>query len=106
MILSFDAAARMALRQELEQGMIQPDNLTKMQHWTRLWSVWVSMAFLNTYLDTIEPYKLLPQDETEAQILLDCYLLEQAIHDVDLHLNNGIGTLEVSLQQVLDWSEQ
>ncbi len=106
MILSFDAAARMALRQELEQGMIQPENLGKMQQWAKLWSTWVSAAFLNSYLETIEPYKLLPKGKEEAQILLDCYLLEQAIHDVDLHLNNGVGTLEVSLQQVLDWSEK
>ena len=107
MILSFDSAARVALKQELDQGMIQPESLAKMEHWTQLWSVWVSTAFLNVYLEKIEPYELLPQGQVEAQILLDCYLLEQAIHDIDLHLNNNeISLLEISLQQVLDWSEQ
>jgi maltose alpha-D-glucosyltransferase/alpha-amylase len=107
MILSFDSAARVALKRELDQGMIQPDNLPKMEHWTQLWSVWVSAVFLNVYLEKVEPYKLLPQGQIEAQILLDCYLLEQAIHDIDLHLNNNeMSLLHISLQQVLDWSEQ
>jgi maltose alpha-D-glucosyltransferase/alpha-amylase len=107
MILSFDSAARVALKQEQDQGMIQPDNLAKMENWTQLWSVWVSATFLNVYLEKIAPYNLLPQGQTEAQILLDCYLLEQAIHDIELHLNNNeVSLLEISLQQVLDWSEQ
>jgi maltose alpha-D-glucosyltransferase/alpha-amylase len=107
MILSFDSAARVALKREVDQGMIQPENLAKMEHWTQLWSIWVSATFLNIYLEKVEPYKLLPQGQIEAQILLDCYLLEQAIHDIDLHLtNHEIPLLQISLQQVLDWSEQ
>lgn len=104
MLHSFNYASRIALRNEVLNGAIQPDNLPNMEKWADFWSYWVSFAFLKSYLETAQPDNFLPQNKSEFEVLLDSYLLEKAIQDLDSHLDNNLELIEIPLQRLLDLS--
>ncbi|MGL5080887.1 MAG: maltose alpha-D-glucosyltransferase [Microcoleaceae cyanobacterium] len=104
MLLSFDHAARTALQNEVENGMIRPENLPLMQQWAKFWQTWVGATFLKSYLDVAQSYSFIPNDQEELQVLLDCYLLENAVQDLGNSLNQGDEPLMIPLQLLLDLS--
>ncbi|MBE9145091.1 maltose alpha-D-glucosyltransferase [Planktothrix mougeotii] len=101
MLQSFDLATRFALREEIKNGMIRPENLPLMEQWGQLWSNWVSAAFLNHYLETASSDHFLPQGRQELNVLLDCYLLEKAIQELGYHLDYHPELLELSLKRLV-----
>jgi len=101
MLQSFDFATRFALREEVNNGMIRPENLPLMEQWGQLWSNWVSATFLNRYLETASLDSFLPQGRQELTVLLDCYLLEKAIQDLGYHLDYRPELLDISLKRLV-----
>lgn len=101
MLQSFDFAANIALQNEIESGMIQPEQRSQMQQWAQFWSTWVSAAFLNAYLKVASQDSFLPTTRQELQVLLDNYLLEKAIYDLGDNLNHHPEWLEIRLRQIL-----
>ncbi|CAH2571286.1 Trehalose synthase/amylase TreS [Planktothrix rubescens] len=101
MLQSFDFATRFALREEVKNGMIRPENLALMEHWGQLWSSWVSAAFLNSYLETASQDRFLPQGKQELNVLLDCYLLERTIQELGYHLDYRPELLDISLKRLV-----
>jgi len=79
--------------------------LPLLQHWAQYWYVWVSVAFLNSYLDIIRPVGLLPEDPEHLRILLDAYILEKAIYEIGYELNNRPDWVKVPLQGILQLLE-
>ena len=71
MLQSFHHAATQALNNEVESGMIRPENLPVMEQWAQFWYCWVSAAFLNSYLDVASKDSFLPKTTAELQVLLD-----------------------------------
>ncbi len=105
MLQSFNYAATQALRQEVNSGMIRPENLALMEQWAHFWSRWVSAAFLNTYLETASKGSFLPKTKTELQVLLDAYFLEKVIYGLGYSLNNRPDWIEISLQWIMQLLE-
>lgn len=101
MLQSFDFATRFALREEVNNGMIRPENLAQMEQWSKLWSNWVSAAFLNSYLETASQDRFLPQGKQELNVLLDCYLLERIIQELGYHLDYRPELLDISLKRLV-----
>lgn len=101
MLQSFNYAANMALRNEIESGMNLPDDLPVMEQWAQYWYTWVSAAFLKSYLAEARDGSFLPQTKLELQVLLDAYLLEKAIYELGKELNNGSDLVDIILQQIL-----
>ncbi len=101
MLQSFDFATRFALREEVQNGMIRPENLPIMEQWSQLWSNWVSAVFLNHYLETASQDSFLPQGRQELTVLLDCYLLEKAIQQLGYHLDYRPELLDLSLKRLV-----
>ncbi len=101
MLLSFDYAASHGLRSEIERGMIRSGELPLIKAWSRFWSVWVSAAFLNSYLETASKDSFLPKTTTELQVLLDAFVLEKAIAALSYELNNRPDLVDIPLQQIL-----
>lgn len=104
MLLSFDYAARTALQNEVENGVVRPENLLIMQQWAQFWQKWVSVTFLRSYLKVTQSYSFIPKEEQELQVLLDCYRLENVIQDLGNDLNQGNASLTIPLQLLLDFS--
>jgi maltose alpha-D-glucosyltransferase/alpha-amylase len=105
MLQSFNYAAKMALRNEIESGMSRAENLPVMEQWAQFWYSWVSAAFLNTYLEVASKGSFLPQTTSELQVLLDAYVLEKVIYELGYELNNRPDWVEIPLRRILQLQE-
>jgi maltose alpha-D-glucosyltransferase/alpha-amylase len=101
MLQSFHYAADLALRNEVDTGMIRAENLHLMQQWAQFWEAWVSAAFLSAYLTEASKDNFLPQTQQELEVLLDYYLLEKAVHDLGYELTVQPERVEIPLRRLL-----
>jgi maltose alpha-D-glucosyltransferase/alpha-amylase len=101
MLQSFNYAVTLALRNEVESGMIRPENLQEMQQWASVWHRWVSLTFVNSYLATVGDANFLPKSIPELQVLLDAYILEKAVSELAYELNYRLDWAEIPLQRIL-----
>jgi maltose alpha-D-glucosyltransferase/alpha-amylase len=102
MLQSFYYASQIALRREVETGLIRNESLPAMQEWTRFFCAWTSITFLKSYLERVDHAPFLPQTYTEMQILLDAYLLEKSVYEVGYELSNRPDWVEIPLRRVLE----
>lgn len=102
MLDSFYYASRVAVQNEKESGIIRPDELPTVEHWQQFFFCWSSIAFLQSYLTTSSQAAFLPKHPWELQILLDAFLLEQAILKLDYELKNRLHWIEIPLQRLLE----
>ena len=88
MLRSFHYAAYTSLFGVLGSATVRPSDLIAMEPWARMWNVWVSSAFLNSYLEYVQPGGIVPSDREELNIVLDVYLMEKALYELGYELNN------------------
>jgi maltose alpha-D-glucosyltransferase / alpha-amylase len=89
MLRSFDYAACTALRQHRERfGISKQDELMRLTERADCWRSWVAAVFLYHYLERIGPSRLLPTSEEQLAMMLDSFLLEKAIYELQYELNN------------------
>ena len=105
MLQSFNYAVTVALRNEVDSGMIRPESLTEMEQWAQFWFACVSTAFLKSYLETAENAAFLPQSHQELQVLLDAYVLEKAVYELGYELNNRPEWAGIPLERILELLE-
>jgi len=104
MIRSFHYAAHSALLHEASLAL-KPDDVPALEHWAQFWYTWVSSSFLMSYLETVGPARLLPQDTEQMRVLLDAYILEKAVYEIGYELNNRPDWLKVPLRGILHLTE-
>jgi len=100
MIRSFHYAAHIALSGK-ESTVLRPEDLPLLEDWARAWYLWVSATFLKSYLGLMADLPILPQSREGVKILLDAYLLNKAIYEVDYELNNRPDWVGLPLQGIL-----
>ncbi len=88
MLRSFHYAAYGALHGQVNIGVVRAEDLPTWEPWARLWTSWVSSAFLKSYLKVAGQGAFLLADREELCLLLEAYLLEKAIYEVGYELNN------------------
>jgi maltose alpha-D-glucosyltransferase/alpha-amylase len=86
MLCSFYYAADMALTRQMQPGRLAADERHTLAVWGDCWRLWVSVAFLKGYLDTLGRSPLLPTTDDELQALLEIYLLHRAMDELGNHL--------------------
>ncbi|HEU5394175.1 MAG TPA: putative maltokinase, partial [Candidatus Methylomirabilis sp.] len=86
MLRSFHAAAYSALFAQVRDGAGRPEDLAVLEPWARLWTHWVSSAFLGAYRAAAAPGSFLPRSDEELAALLDAYVLEKAIAQLGVAL--------------------
>lgn len=101
MLRSFHYAAYAALFERLEAKTVQAEEKTKLEAWVCFWHLWVSVAFLKTYLVVTDGAAFRAKSPGERQILLDAYLLEKAIYELGYELNNRPAWVKIPLQGIL-----
>ncbi|XZN95089.1 MAG: maltose alpha-D-glucosyltransferase [Microcoleus sp.] len=106
MLQSFNYAVSLGLRNEVESGMIRPENLSEMQQWAKVWDRWVSLTFLKSYLLKAADANFLPKSIPEIQVLLDAYILEKTVSELVYELNYRVDWVEVPLQRMLQLLER
>ncbi|MGE5659973.1 MAG: maltose alpha-D-glucosyltransferase [Actinomycetota bacterium] len=101
MVQSFNYAATLALRKEVDSGLIRPENIPAMKQWANFWYSFVSVAFLNSYLVTAADATFLPKTTAELEVLLNAYILEKAVYELGYELNSRPDWAEIPLQRIL-----
>jgi maltose alpha-D-glucosyltransferase/alpha-amylase len=101
MLRSFHYAAYAGLFNQADTGASAPSEaLPAFEPWAQLWYVWVSAAFVHTYLAYAGPTSVLPQTQDERQALLDAYVLEKAVYELGYELNNRPDWVRIPLQGI------
>jgi len=100
MLRSFHYAAYGALHGQASIGVIRAEDLPTWEPWARLWTTWVSSAFLKSYLKVASQGAFLPADREELSLLLEAYLLEKAIYEVGYELNNRPDWVRLPLEGI------
>lgn len=101
MLRSFHYAAYAAFFEQAATGVAQPKDLAELERWTHFWHLWVSVAFLKTYLEVSNRATFLPESLEELRILLNAYLLEKAVYELGYELNNRPNWVKIPLQGIL-----
>ncbi len=104
MIRSFHYVAYTALIKQATSHH-KPEDTLLLKYWAQFWYVWVSVVFLNTYLDIIKKTGLLPEDSEQLKILLDAFLLDKALYEVGYELNNRPDWVNIPLQGIIQMLE-
>ncbi len=106
MLQSFNYAVTLGLRNEVESGMIRPENLSEMQQWGNVWDRWVGLTFVKSYLATAADANFLPKSIPEIQVLLDAYILEKTVSELVYELNYRLDWVEIPLERLLKLLER
>ena len=103
MLRSFHYAAYTTLFNQEAEGVYasHPEALAFLEPWARFWYLWVSAVFLKTYCENASRASFLPRTREELQVLLDAYLLEKAVYELDYELNNRPDWVRIPLQGIL-----
>jgi len=98
MLRSFAYAAGAAFGDQDEQGAVWVAAVDA-EPWTRDWQIWTSAAFLRAYLEAIDP-QLLPASQEDREVLLDVFLLEQAVYQLGHELRTRPAWLGIPLRDL------
>jgi len=78
----------------------EPD-IAALEPWARLWHRWVSAAFLQSYLATAGHAPFLPATPRELEQLLDAFLLDKALYELNYELNNRPVWVQIPVEGIL-----
>jgi maltose alpha-D-glucosyltransferase/alpha-amylase len=67
--------------------------------------MWVSAAFLKSYLETSGQAVFIPQTREETQVLLNAYLMDKAVYELGYELNNRPTWVRIPLWGILQLLE-
>ena len=85
MIRSFHYASYSTLLQDQFGTQKQEDD---MREWAEVWFHHISRFFIQGYLEQVKANDFIPQEEGDLKILLDTFLLEKAVYELNYELNN------------------
>jgi maltose alpha-D-glucosyltransferase/alpha-amylase len=101
MLRSFHYAAYTSLFGHLGSAVVRPEDMAAMEPWARVWNIWISTTFLNSYLDHASGGGFLPANRDELNILLNTYLLEKALYELGYELNNRPDWVRIPIAGIL-----
>jgi maltose alpha-D-glucosyltransferase/alpha-amylase len=93
MIRSLDYAVHSVLEGKADirgrpPGMIRPEDRPALETWARGWYEHASEAFASAYFEAIEGVGVLPPSRNATQSLLELFLLEKALQEIDTELSD------------------
>ncbi len=97
MLRSFHYAAYAAYFAQTPDGIPSPD----LEPWARFWHLWVSVAYLQSYMAVAGNAIFLPSSPDDLKLLLDVYLVEKAVYELGYELNNRPAWVSIPLQGIL-----
>jgi maltose alpha-D-glucosyltransferase/alpha-amylase len=85
MLRSFSYAAYAAL---FAHSGGRAEEVARLEPWARSWERRTGAAFLQSYLDTAGPAGFVPPDPGQRQALLELFLVDKALYELNYELNN------------------
>lgn len=100
MLRSFHYAAYATLPGFGLETVVTPHQLAVAEPWVRYWRNWVSVAFLQGYLQHVTPAQVTPPNMADFDLLLRNLIMEKAIYELGYEINNRPGWLKVPAQAI------
>jgi maltose alpha-D-glucosyltransferase/alpha-amylase len=98
MLRSLEHAAFSVL---LDPAAVRESDRESTRPWAWLWYTWTASAFLRGYLETAHGSVFLPRDRREVGVMLDAFLLERTLKDLDVALESDLTEVPVILEFLL-----
>jgi len=86
LLLSFEYAAHAVLFDHVPGVTRRPETTPSLEFWAGYWRDWVSAMFLKSYLENVDSSALRLQNDDDIRLLLDVFLMEQALEEVGREL--------------------
>jgi maltose alpha-D-glucosyltransferase/alpha-amylase len=100
MLRSFGYAANAAL---FAQTAGRGGDAARLEPWARVWQRWTGAAFVKGYLAHTGNAPFLPPDPVQRAALLDLFLLDKTLYELNYELNNRPDWARIPLQGVSEW---
>lgn len=97
MIRSFHYAAYGGLFQNTR---LRKEDITKLTPFAEQWYHYVSGLFVRSYLETVKGSSFIPQNKEDLEVMLQTYLLEKAVYELNYELNNRPDWLIIPLRGI------
>jgi maltose alpha-D-glucosyltransferase / alpha-amylase len=101
MLRSFHYAPYAVLLGQAPGVAFAEPEIATLEPWARLWHRWTSAAFLKSYLASASAAPFLPGDPKELEQLLDAYLLDKALYELNYELNNRPVWVQIPVEGIL-----
>ena len=98
LLRSLEAATTVAL----SQGSLRQDDVAALRPWARRWRRWSAAAFLRGYLPVAESGGFLPTTAVERDVLLELYLLDNALEELRYELAHRPERVSIPLEGILN----
>jgi maltose alpha-D-glucosyltransferase/alpha-amylase len=99
MLRSFSYAAHAAL---FAHTTTRPAGFAQLEPWARLWQMWVSAAFLRSYMAMAEGGAFLPANPGDRDALLRFFMLDRAVDELSGELTNRPEWVRIPLVGILE----
>jgi trehalose synthase-fused probable maltokinase len=100
MLRSFSYAAHAALA---AQTAARGADAGRLEPWSRVWERWTGASFLKGYLAVAGDASFLPADAAQRAALLDLFLLDKALYELNYELNNRPEWARIPLRGLSEW---
>jgi maltose alpha-D-glucosyltransferase / alpha-amylase len=102
MLRSFHYASHAGLLTEIPGVVVRTQDSAALAPWARFLYVWTSAAFVKAYLTQVGDAPFVPASRDELRCLLDTYLLEKSLYELDYEMNNRPTWISIPIRGVLD----
>jgi maltose alpha-D-glucosyltransferase/alpha-amylase len=79
---------------------ILKENLSKYIPFAQVWAHYMGSFFMKAWLDTVAGSHFVPKDKAELRMMLQTFLLEKALLDLNQSLNNGSASIVVPMRTI------
>lgn len=73
--------------------------------WAEVWEQWVSVAFVDTYLQATQGLPFIPRHPEVLESLLRGFLLDKALYELQYEIGNRPNWLPIPLHGILSFLE-
>jgi maltose alpha-D-glucosyltransferase/alpha-amylase len=95
MMRSYHYAVYTAL---FQRSSIRKEDVRKIEKWTEPWYRAVASTFLRAYMEKVNHAPFVPKEKQELEILLNVFLINKALYELDYELNNRPDWIVIPVQ--------
>ncbi|HEX8461894.1 MAG TPA: alpha-amylase, partial [Segetibacter sp.] len=84
----------------LETSHVQKEEIKSILPFARIWAHYISGFFMRAYIDTVKNNQFIPTNKEDLQMMLDTYMLEKSMHDLNAELKNKGDSVIIPLRSI------